>query len=282
MTCRDISLAVVAHTCSKPVRKHKYLGNATEIGLDRWLGLTDEDWTAIQAQIKGRTATLTPRVPRPHQQDAIKAAQTHFSAASRGRMIMPCATGKSLTAFWIAQALDAKSIVVAVPSLALIRQSLLDWTREYLAHGEVPQWLVVCSDESTAKLERDEFVGDTYDLGIPTTTKPEDIVPFLRKRTGRRIVFTTYQSSATLAEAAREAGITFDLAILDEAHQTVGVKSKAFATLLSDDNIPVRQRLFMTATERVLRGDSDDVFSMDDEAVYGKRFHQLTFKDDIT
>ena len=38
---------------------------------------------------------------------------------------MPCATGKSLTAFWIAQALDAKSIVVAVPSLALIRQSLL-------------------------------------------------------------------------------------------------------------------------------------------------------------
>ena len=53
-------------------------------------------------------------------------------------MIMPCATGKSLTAFWIAQALDAKSIVVAVPSLALIRQSLLDWTREYLAHGEVP------------------------------------------------------------------------------------------------------------------------------------------------
>ena len=56
VTCRDIDLAVVAHTCSKPVRKHKYLGNATEIGLDRWLGLTDEDWTAIQAQIKGKAA----------------------------------------------------------------------------------------------------------------------------------------------------------------------------------------------------------------------------------
>ena len=48
VTCRDIALAVVAHTCSKPVRKHKYLGNATEIGLDRWLGLTAEDWQAIQ------------------------------------------------------------------------------------------------------------------------------------------------------------------------------------------------------------------------------------------
>ena len=54
VTCRDISLAVVAHTCSKPVRKHKYLGNATEIGLDRWLGLTDEDWRAIQGRNQGQ------------------------------------------------------------------------------------------------------------------------------------------------------------------------------------------------------------------------------------
>ena len=281
VTCKDISLAVVAHTCSKPVRKHQYLGNATEIGLDRWLGLTDEDWQGIQAQIKGKIAKLKPRSPRPHQQAAIEAAQKHFATEARGRMIMPCATGKSLTAFWIARALDAKSIIVAVPSLALIRQSLLDWTREYLAHGEEPQWLVVCSDESTGKLEQDEFVGQTYDLGIPTTTQSEEIVPFLRKRTGRRIVFTTYQSSGTLAAAAREAGVTIDLAILDEAHKTVGVKSKAFATLLSDASIPVQRRLFMTATERVLRGESDDVFSMDDEAVYGQRFHQLTFKDAI-
>ena len=281
VTCKDISLAVVAHTCSKPVRKHKYLGNATEIGLDRWLGLTDEDWQGIQGQIKGRITKLKPRSPRPHQQAAIQAAQKHFATEARGRMIMPCATGKSLTAFWIARALDAKSIIVAVPSLALIRQSLLDWTREYLAHGEEPQWLVVCSDESTGKLEQDEFVGQTYDLGIPTTTQSEEIVPFLRKRTGRRIVFTTYQSSGTLAAAAREAEVTIDLAILDEAHKTVGVKSKAFATLLSDASIPVQRRLFMTATERVLRGESDDVFSMDDEAVYGQRFHQLTFKDAI-
>ena len=281
VTCKDISLAVVAHTCSKPVRKNKYLGNATEIGLDRWLGLTDEDWQGIQAQIKGKLGKLKPGSPRPHQQAAIEAARRHFAKEARGRMIMPCATGKSLTAFWIARALDAKSIIVAVPSLALIRQSLLDWTREYLAHGEEPQWLVVCSDESTGKLEQDEFVGQTYDLGIPTTTQSEEIIPFLRKRTGRRVVFTTYQSSGTLAAAAREAGVRIDLAILDEAHKTVGVKSKAFATLLSDASIPVQRRLFMTATERVLRGESDDVFSMDDEAVYGPRFHQLTFKDAI-
>ena len=220
-------------------------------------------------------------MPRPHQRHAIKAAKAHFSTANRGRMIMPCGTGKSLTAFWIAQALDAKSIVVAVPSLALIRQSLLDWTREYLAHGEVPQWLVVCSDESTAKLDRDEFVGDTYDLGIPTTTKRGT----LSHSCGNARAAGSYSRRTRAATRWRgRAGgrDQFDLAILDEAHKTVGVKSKAFATLLSDDNIAVRRRLFMTATERVLRGESDDVFSMDDEAVYGKRFHQLTFKDDIT
>jgi predicted helicase len=72
-------------------------------------------------------------------------------------------------------------------------------------------------------------------------------------------VFTTYQSSDKLAAATREAGIRFDLAILDEAHKTVGVRSKQFATLLRDKKIKVRRRLFMTATERVFRGDSDDV-----------------------
>jgi predicted helicase len=37
----------------------------------------------------------------------------------------------------------------------------------------------------------------------------------------------------------------------------------------------------MTATERVLRGQNDDVLSMDDEKVYGERFFQLTFKEAI-
>ena len=64
---------------------------------------------------------------------------------------MPCGTGKSLTAFWIAEALNAQNILVAVPSLALIRQSLIDWTREFLARGQVPEWLCVCSDETVGR-----------------------------------------------------------------------------------------------------------------------------------
>src|SRR5262249_50808091 len=60
-----------------------------------------------------------------------------------------------------------------------------------------------------------------------------------------------------------------------------GVHSKRFATLLSDKKINVRHRVFMTATERVFRGDRYDVLSMDSEKYYGKRFFQLSFKEAI-
>ena len=94
-------------------------------------------------------------------------------------------------------------------------------------------------------------------------------------------MFTTYQSSDKLAAAARQAGSRFDLAILDEAHKTVGVRSKQFATLLREKKIKVRHRLFMTATERVFRGNSDDVLSMDNEKDYGKCFFQMSYKEAI-
>jgi superfamily II DNA or RNA helicase len=195
---------------------------------------------------------------------------------------MPCATGKSLAAFWIAQALGAKTVVVAVPSLALIRQSVADWTHEFLAHNQIPDWLCVCGDESVGNLERDDFVGEVYDTGLPTHTDPKEIARRLRTPSkGSKIVFTTYQSSDKLAAAARRANIRFDLAILDEAHKTVGVRSKTFATLLREQKFKARRRLFMTATERVFRGDSDEVLSMDNEADYGKCFFQLSYKEAI-
>jgi predicted helicase len=57
--------------------------------------------------------------------------------------------------------------------------------------------------------------------------------------------------------------------------------SKQFATLLRETKIGIRRRIFMTATERVPRGDRNDVPSMDNENVYGKRFFHLSFKEAI-
>ena len=283
-TCNDIALAVVAHTCTKPVGKHHLMRNTVEIGLDRWQSLDQVGWNLIVGRLKGRSARPEPRSPKPHQRAAISAAKAHFIGdnAARGRLIMPCGSGKSLAAYWIAEALKAKTILVAVPSLALIRQGLADWTREFLARNVVPDWICVCSDESVGNLERDEFVGEVYELGLPTHTDPKQIAALLRAHSsGPKIVFTTYQSSDKLAAAARQAGITFDVGILDEAHKTVGVRSKQFATLLRENQIKIRRRLFMTATERVFRGDSDDVLSMDNEGDYGKCFCQISYKEAI-
>jgi predicted helicase len=121
-------------------------------------------------------------------------------------------------------------------------------------------------------LERDEFVGEVYETGLPTHHDPNKIAKRLRSSGGPKIVFTTYQSSDKLATAARKARMRFDLAILDEAHKTVGTHSKLFATLLSDRNIRVHRRIFMTATERIFRGDRTQVLSMDSEKDYGRRF----------
>ncbi|MFM1744396.1 MAG: hypothetical protein RLZZ630_333, partial [Bacteroidota bacterium] len=285
--CRNISRSFLFHTGERGVLKKKLLGETfTQLGLEFWLGLTDEDWQRIRQTLEGKSIRPQLRSPRPHQQEAIRAASEHFvkQKAERGKLIMPCGTGKSLTAFWIADALKAKHIVVAVPSLSLIKQTLEDWTRELLANNErnKPDWLCICSDDSTGKLEKDEFVSDIYSLGIPTTTDPAAIKSFLsQKSKGKKIVFTTYQSSDRLAKAAKSLKFGFDLAILDEAHKTVGEKSKAFATLLFDKNITVKQRIFMTATERLVRGKNDEVLSMDDKSIYGDRFYLLTFKEAI-
>jgi superfamily II DNA or RNA helicase len=280
-TCRNVSLAVVAHTCAKPISKRHLMRDTVEIGLDRWQAA---DWSLIVRSLKSKgKVRLKARQPRQDQKRAIAAAKKYFveKKAARGRMIMPCGTGKSLTAFWIAEAIKAKNIVVAVPSLGLIRQSVTDWTREFLAEGQVPDWICVCSDDSVGNLERDEFVGEVYDTGLPTFTNPKEIAARLRKPGKIKIVFTTYQSSDQLAAAAKLAGVKFDLIICDEAHRTVGVRSKSFAALLHDHAIKARYRLSMTATERKVNGDTE-VFSMDDnEEDYGARFFTMTFKEAI-
>ena len=284
--CNNISMAILFHTGERGVRKKHLMGEKyAEVGLEFWLGLNTDIWKGINDCSNSKKIKPVQRKPRDHQKKAIKSAQDHFlkNDNSRGRLIMPCGTGKSLTSFWIANALNANSIIVAVPSLNLIKQSLEDWTAEFVSQNESPKpdWQIICSDESTGKID-DEFVSDRYSLGVDTTTSEVKIEAFLKRKTkSRKIIFTTYQSSDKLAQAARKAKFSFDLAILDEAHKTVGIKSKSFATLLSDQNISVKKRMFMTATERVLKGTNDDVLSMDDESIYGKRFYQLTFKDAI-
>ena len=283
---KGISTGLVVHTSTKKVKKSHLMGNTVELGLQHWLDITDGQWDQILDVCRGNL--LKPpqkRTKRKHQKLAIEKAKEHFleKGYNRGKLIMPCGTGKSLIAYWSTKVLGAKTVIVAVPALALVKQSLQDWTTEYLAEDVHPEWMAVCSDDSVGKMrEADSTVATVYEAGIPTTTDPTEIVNFIRKKSKNpKVIFTTYQSSPKLADACKQEGLTIDLLIADEAHKTVGRKDKKFATLLSDENIKIKQRMFMTATERVYRQGSENIASMDDESVYGKIFHQMSFKQAI-
>ncbi len=279
--CKNISHGLIAATVNRPPQK-KQLLNVGYILLNEWLKL-DRDGGELFSQIKakaiGKIVKPKKLIPRPHQKEAISKTISYFKSNERGKMIMPCGTGKSLTAFWIAEKMKPKSILIAVPSLALLQQTLKVWTREFLLNNIEPDWLCVCSDD-TVKEEQDDFVTFSADLGIKVDTDPRVIRNFLRKKTKKlKIVFTTYQSGKATAIGSK--GFKYDLGIMDEAHKTVGSGKKPMAHLLHQKNIKINKRLFMTATERLFRGDSDEYMSMDDPRDYGNLIYELSFKEAI-
>jgi superfamily II DNA or RNA helicase len=242
---------------------------------DVWRGLDSEFFDRLHAHLRGAEPPPPAlKHPRPHQLAAIESVRRHFAKEARGKVVMPCATGKSLVGFWCAEDLQARSVVIAVPNLSLVRQLLKDWTEQSVARGRRPRWIVVCSDDSVA----DQVAA--RDLGVKVDTDPTEVAEWFRanRDAALSVVFTTYQSGRVLAAATRQADASFDLGIFDEAHRTAGRQGGAFAHLLSDDNVRINKRIFMTATPRIYGGkDRDDVVSMDDASVYGTEAFQMTF-----
>ena len=279
--CKNISLGLVMTTAERPPLKTKLLKGVSFVTLESFLELDDnnfEGWKLIKAKANHKTIIPKALSPRPHQVKAIKSSINYFKKKERGKVIMPCGTGKSLTAFWIANELKAKSVLIAVPSLALLQQTLKVWTREYLIAGIKPDWLCVCSDQTVSD-DQDDFVSNIYELGIDVTTDKNEIKKFLKSKGNTKVVFTTYQSGKVTATGAK--GFTFDLGIMDEAHKTVGLGTKPMAHLIHQKNIKIKHRLFMTATERLFRGDKEEYLSMDDPRDYGDLIYQLSFKEAI-
>lgn len=249
---------------------------------DTWSTLGEEFYGRIRASLKGEATTIKPYEPRAHQRDAIEKAVKHFvvDGNRRGKLIFPCGAGKSLTGYWITQALKSKKTLVAVPSLSLVKQTIEVYLRECAAIDRRVKWICICSDDGIGR--GDDVVMYHNDLGVPCETDVDVISSWLKVNANEDVVvFTTYQSGRVIAEAARSMGLEFDLGIFDEAHKTVGSKDKLFSHLLFEDNIAIGRRIFMTATERFYAGSKDDIISMDDDEVYGETFVQMTFKEAI-
>ena len=150
-----------------------------------------------------------------------------YQEASRGRLVMPCGTGKSLLAMWARN------------------------------RGTGHVYVGVCSDKTTGRRSGD---GDTArhlaELPMPVSTDRAGIAQALAQPTGNKmqVVFSTYQSLPVLASALPK---DFALVVCDEAHRTTGVdrltddEVSAFRLIHDDKAVPAKFRLFMTATQRI-------------------------------
>jgi superfamily II DNA or RNA helicase len=245
------------------------------------------DWPASPKALRPSKAR-EPKKPFDYQKSAINDVLKGFETADRGQLIMACGTGKTLTAWFITERLEAERTLVLVPSLSLLKQTMREWQ---IANPREPfATLPVCSDETVGSHSDDAAVSHTSDLGVPVTTDPEVIAEFLRKGSGRRVVFSTYQSSPQIADAFTLGAVpAFDLVIADEAHRVAGPVSSDFGTVLDAGVIKAKRRLFMTATPRYFTGrvlrearDTDyEIASMDDRDRFGQVFHCLSFGEAI-
>jgi predicted helicase len=251
--------------------------------LDR---LTAEDFEAMRLWLQTGQVKLARKHPLSHQQEALTAIAAGLQAHDRATTVMACGTGKSLVALWAAEQHECKTILVLVPSLALVRQLLHEWLRE-TAWTRLT-FMCVCSDPTVAK-GADDLIVHQADLDFPVTTNSEIARQFLSKPfDGVKIVFSTYQSAHVVA-AGMPLGSDgmaqpFDLAIFDEAHKTASREGTRFSFALEDANLSIRKRLFFTATPRHYdirkkdkEGDAVLAYSMDRPEIYGPVIHTLSF-----
>ena len=260
---------------------------------------SDIDWRTYSLGSTQAPKTRERKVPRDHQVRARSAVMSGFEEHDRGTMVMACGTGKTFTALTIAREFVEKEggtarILFAVPSLALLKQTLDDWSAE--ADGAFTAW-AVCSDTKVSSSARNDTAEESaVDLPIPATTDGQRLADSLNANNateGLQVVFATYQSIEVIHRAQEIAGDEwrdFDLIICDEAHRTTGATltgedESAFTKIHSDEFIRRAKTLYMTATPRIFaenaknRASEKDAIltSMDDQDTYGPFFFRLGF-----
>lgn len=262
------------------VRRGFYAIRGTD--LDR---MKSEDFWAIRNWLAGGIVEPKPKAPLRRQQEALDAVLKTLTEHDRATLLMPCGTGKTLVALWVAEQLGSKKILVLVPSLALISQALHAWLKE--TRWGNASFLCVCSDP-TVTSRADELILHQADVDFPVTTDHDAVRSFLERQTeGVKVVFSTYQSARVVA-AGMAKNERFDVGILDEAHKTAGREGAQFNFALRNTNLPISKRLFMTATprhydvrKRDKEGDTALVYSMDVPEVYGPAAYRLSFAEAV-
>ncbi|WP_375641103.1 MULTISPECIES: DEAD/DEAH box helicase [unclassified Bartonella] len=252
------------------------------------------DWQIFAT--KQEVLLKSTKEPRPHQEEAIKKVCEGLKEADRGKLIMACGTGKTFTSLKIAETIagTGKRVLFLVPSLALVSQTIREWT----ADAQVPlRSFAVCSDTKVGKRRKnqDDIVGmETSDLVLPATTDAQALAKEARENLtdAMTVIFSTYHSIQVLSDAQKDHGLPeFDLIICDEAHRTTGVvlgtekHESEFIKVHDNSIIRGKKRLYMTATPKIFSDklkknaflSNNVLVSMDNEKLYGKQLYTYNF-----
>lgn len=238
-------------------------------------------WNSLKSNFKILDYKDILRSPEEFQQEAILDLKKYFKKNNRGCLFLPCGTGKTLISYWFAKEMKYKKILILVPNLTLVSQILNNWVnQDYAKNITNNKWLVVCSDKDV-RLSEDPLVINTKDLPFDTTTNDKKIKSFLKQNIQENIfIISTYNSSHKICSVSKQINYSFDLCIFDEAHKTVGTKDKIFSKALYEKNINIKNRLFMTATKRIVHGHKN-IVDMRSNKIYGGVAHELSFKQAI-
>ena len=241
----------------------------------------------------------------------VAALKDHAQAtgSARGRIILPCGTGKSRIALRVIEELTESGQVSAIlcPSIALVAQL----RGEFLLHCSRPiMALAVCSDQTAAHgsdLSKDQAADlsqtSARDVKGRVTTDAGEIAEWMGSLPESRIgvIFGTYQSSHKIAEALTSSSTTLAVMVADEAHRTAGIRQikgdndrlRDFTVCHHEHRFPAIYRVYQTATPKVyksrkernaemrMRNQNWIVRSMDDENVFGPELYRKSYRDAV-
>jgi superfamily II DNA or RNA helicase len=266
----------------------------TVMGLDAHMNLRPDHIARAVEWLAGKVKTPGFRFsPKPHQLTAIGDVTKWLKKNDRAIHHSACGTGKTLSSIIMAEEVlmnKGGTVLVMEPTLTLIKQNLAVWASEIAASGRAVSFLVACSDATVGNTSAKDI--SKSEVGFPVTTCDGAVSSFLKqkRRHGEvRVVFSTYHSSDVIEKALKSARFRFDLGVFDEAHRMVVSQVQNdvisnFSRALFNENIPIRKRLFQTATLKniQLKGyvptDQDFEFvSMDNETLFGQVAHSYSF-----
>ena len=244
-----------------------------EGGGTEWFGPTtlDEILEVCTEEIekldnKELTKTYLDYTPRKCQIEGEPKVREGLKKYNKGRVVAATGTGKTILCYSIVRNTN-KTVLFLAPTISLVEQSYKEWSK-----FEPLNSLLVCSAKD---LEDDDTL---------ITTNPNSIESFLSCTMDSRlnVIFGTYHSAEQIAIAQAKAGVDFDIAFYDEAHQTVThVDGRNYQSVL-DSFIKADKKVFVTATPKVVNHSRGvNVASMNDESIYGPLFYELTTREAI-